>query len=81
LKQENEWLKDYRDRLRYGNDELRCTTRQLIMETELNDERLKIEQRRLKQGVDITLMCEKNALEDEYIAFKAEYKLRRKKIL
>ncbi len=51
------------------------------METELNEERLIIEKRRLKQGVDITLTCEKNALEDEYIAFKAEYKLRRKNIL
>jgi hypothetical protein len=81
LKQENEWLKCRRDQLLYGNDELRCTTRQLQMETELNEERLIIEKRRLKQGVDITLTCEKNALEDEYIAFKEEYKLRRKNIL
>jgi hypothetical protein len=37
------------------------------METELNEERFIIEKRRLKQGVDITLTCEKNALEDDLI--------------
>jgi hypothetical protein len=81
LKQENEWLKDQRDRLQYGNDVLKCTTRQLIMEAKLNEEKLKTEKRHLKQEVEYTLTYEKNALEDEYIAFKAEYKSRMKKIL
>jgi hypothetical protein len=80
LKQENELLKSQRDQLQFGNALLKCTTRQLFMEKELNDEKLKTEQRQFKQQIEFALKNVKIKLECQYKSFKSEYKSRIKKI-